>query len=356
MRSFESLSEQEILALAIALEEEDERVYADFVEAFRKDFPGTASMFDGMREEESAHRRRLIELYRSKFGEHIPLIRRGDVKGLVSRKPIWLMQPLRPDAARRQAATLEVETRIFYEKAASRTQDASIRQLLNDLAQEEREHEHRAEELGRGKLDETTRSEEEQASRRLFVLQIVQPGLAGLMDRSVSTLAPVFTAAFARHESHLAFLVGLAASVGAGISMGFAEALGRGQPRGSRPSLGALLGLRLDDDDRRRRTSPAVPDSLIPDCRHGCGDRGGSGTCCHSLGTPSLYGVTVGFRDAPGSPGRSHGVCRWGADWKFVITIQPENDPATESIASVAEVQRRLCVLWRAVLLFFASN
>ncbi len=237
MRSFESLSEQEILALAIALEEEDERVYADFTEVFRKDFPGTASMFDGMREEESAHRRRLIDLYRSKFGEHIPLIRRGDVKGLVSRKPIWLMQPLRPESARRQAATLEVETRIFYEKAASRTQDASIRQLLNDLAQEEREHENRAEELGRENLDAATRSEEERASRRLFVLQIVQPGLAGLMDGSVSTLAPVFAAAFARHESHIAFVVGLAASLGAGISMGFAEALsddgsltGRGHP------------------------------------------------------------------------------------------------------------------------------
>jgi rubrerythrin len=237
MRSFDSLTEQEILALAIALEEEDERVYADFTEAFRKDFPATATMFDGMREEESAHRRRLIDLYRSKFGEHIPLIRRGDVKGLVSRKPIWLMQPLRPESARRQAATLEVETRIFYEKAASRTQDASLRQLLNDLAQEEREHENRAEELGRENLDAETRSEEERASRRLFVLQIVQPGLAGLMDGSVSTLAPVFAAAFARHESHFAFLVGLAASVGAGISMGFAEALsddgsltGRGHP------------------------------------------------------------------------------------------------------------------------------
>ncbi len=237
MRTFESLSEQEILALAIALEEEDERVYADFVEAFRKDFPATANMFDGMRIEESEHRRRLIELYRSKFGEHIPLIRRGDVRGLVSRKPIWLMQPLRPEAARRQAATLEVETRIFYEKAASRTPDASIRQLLNDLAQEERQHESRAEELGRDNLDATTRSEEERASRRLFVLQIVQPGLAGLMDGSVSTLAPVFAAAFARHESHIALLVGLAASLGAGISMGFAEALsddgsltGRGHP------------------------------------------------------------------------------------------------------------------------------
>src|ERR1043166_8266294 len=171
MRSFESLSEQEALALAIALEEEDERVYGDFTENFRKDFPATAAMFQGMREEESTHRRKLIDLYRAKFGEHIPLIRRGDVKGLVPRRAIWLTQPLRPEAARRQASTLEVETRIFYEKAASRTQDASIRQLLNDLAQEEREHESRAAELGTKNLDPATRGEEERASRRLFVLQ-----------------------------------------------------------------------------------------------------------------------------------------------------------------------------------------
>ncbi|HZU29620.1 MAG TPA: ferritin family protein [Candidatus Angelobacter sp.] len=251
MRTFESLSEQEILALAIALEEEDERVYSDFAEKFRKDFPATATMFEGMREEESTHRRKLIDLYRSKFGEHIPLVRRGDVKGLVSRHPIWLMQPLRPDSARRQASTLEVETRIFYEKAASRTQDASIRQLLNDLAQEERVHEHKAETLGRDTLDAATRGAEDEASRRLFVLQIVQPGLAGLMDGSVSTLAPVFAAAFARHESHIAFLVGLAASLGAGISMGFAEALsddgsltGRGHPfvRGLVCGLMTMIG------------------------------------------------------------------------------------------------------------------
>jgi rubrerythrin len=251
MRSFESLSQQEVLALAISLEEEDERVYGDFAENFRKDFPATAAMFDGMREEESTHRRKLLDLYREKFGEHIPLVRRGDVKGLVSRRPIWLTQPLRPEAARRQAATLEVETRIFYEKAASRTQDVSIRQLLNDLAQEERQHEHRAQELGSNRMDAETRGEEDEASRRLFVLQIVQPGLAGLMDGSVSTLAPVFAAAFARHESHFAFLVGLAASLGAGISMGFAEALsddgsltGRGHPwvRGLVCGLMTMLG------------------------------------------------------------------------------------------------------------------
>jgi rubrerythrin len=236
MRTFESLSEREILALAISLEEEDERIYADYAEGLRQTFPGTAQMFDGMREEESGHRRRLIELYQTKFGEHIPLIRRNDVRGFINRRPIWLTKPLRLEAVRKEAATMEVETRRFYEKAASRTGDASIRQLLNDLAVEERGHEHRAEDLAE-KLDEATRGQEEAANRKLFVLQIVQPGLAGLMDGSVSTLAPVFAAAFATRNTHTAFAVGLAASIGAGISMGFAEALsddgsltGRGHP------------------------------------------------------------------------------------------------------------------------------
>ncbi|HKW76998.1 MAG TPA: ferritin family protein [Terriglobales bacterium] len=235
MRSFESLSEREVLALAVSLEEEDERIYADYAEELRQDFPATAQTFGAMREEESEHRRRLIELYRSKFGEHIPLIRRNDVKGFVNRRPIWLTRPLRLDAIRKEAATMEVETRRFYEKSADRAQDASIRQLLNDLAQEERAHEYRAEELS--DLDQATRTQEEQANRKLFVLQIVQPGLAGLMDGSVSTLAPVFAAAFATRSTHTAFAVGLAASIGAGISMGFAEALsddgsltGRGHP------------------------------------------------------------------------------------------------------------------------------
>ena len=236
MRTFESLTAREILALAISLEEEDERIYADFAEGMRQDFPATATMFDGMREEESGHRRRLIELYQLKFGEHIPLIRRNDVKGFVQRRPIWL-SPMRLDAVRKEAASLEVETRRFYEKAAARTEDASIRQLLNDLAQEERSHEHRAEEITKENLDPASRHQEDQANRKLFVLQIVQPGLAGLMDGSVSTLAPVFAAAFATRSTHTAFAVGLAASIGAGISMGFAEALsddgsltGRGHP------------------------------------------------------------------------------------------------------------------------------
>jgi rubrerythrin len=237
MKDFHSLSQPEILALAISLEEEDERVYADFAEGLRPDFPASAAVFDGMRAEESEHRRRLIELYRAKFGDHIPLIRRQDVKGFVQRTPIWLVRPMGLDAVRRQASATEVETRRFYERAAARAEDAAVRQLLDDLAQTERTHEDRVQELSEDKLRPKVREDEDRASRRLFVLQIVQPGLAGLMDGSVSTLAPVFAAAFATHNSWAAFLVGLAASLGAGISMGFAEALsddgtltGRGHP------------------------------------------------------------------------------------------------------------------------------
>jgi erythrin-vacuolar iron transport family protein len=237
MRKFDSLSEREVLALAISLEEDDERTYADYAEGLRYDFPATAAIFDAMGVEESGHRRRLIDLYRQRFGDHIPLIRRNDVSGFVTRKPAWLMQQFDVDKVRRQAAAMEIESRHFYEKSAARAQDPGTRQLLDDLADEERSHENRAEELEKEKLGFSGRKEEEEASRRLFVLQIVQPGLAGLMDGSVSTLAPVFAAAFATHRSWDAFLVGLAAAVGAGISMGFAEALsddgsltGRGHP------------------------------------------------------------------------------------------------------------------------------
>ena len=250
MLNFDSLSEREILALAISLEEEDERVYTDYAEGLRQDFPATAVVFDGMRAEESGHRRRLIELYQKRFGEHIPLIRRQDVKGFVTRKPVWLIKPLGLDAVRKQATALEVESRRFYEKAASRAEDASVRQLLNDLAQEERTHEDKAEELEKDKLRPSVKKQEDEANRRLFVLQIVQPGLAGLMDGSVSTLAPVFAAAFATQNTFDAFKVGLAASLGAGISMGFAEALsddgsmtGRGRPLLRGVICGAMTAL-----------------------------------------------------------------------------------------------------------------
>jgi rubrerythrin len=236
-RNFKDLSEREILALAIALEEEDGRIYADFVEGLRETYPATAKMFEEMQQEESGHRRGLIEIYRQRFGQHIPLIRRQDVKGFVDRRPVWLIRPLRIDVVRKQAETMELETRRFYERAMGRVTDASTRKLLGDLAEAERKHSALAESLQIKHLTPETRAQEEVAQRRLFVLQIVQPGLAGLMDGSVSTLAPLFAAAFATHKSWDAFLVGLAASVGAGISMGFAEALsddgsltGRGHP------------------------------------------------------------------------------------------------------------------------------
>ena len=251
MRDFHSLSEREILALAISLEEEDERIYADFTEGLRESFPASAAVFAEMQKEESGHRRRLLELYHEKFGDHIPLIRRHDVRGFVTRRPIWLVRPLGLDTVRNQASAMEAEVRRFYERAASRARDPQVRQLLDDLALEERHHEERAGELGEQKLTPGALAKEDEAKRRLFVLQIIQPGLAGLMDGSVSTLAPVFAAALATREPFYAFLVGLAASVGAGISMGFAEALsddgtltGRGHPwvRGAICGLMTALG------------------------------------------------------------------------------------------------------------------
>jgi len=236
-KNFKDLSEREILALAIALEEEDGKIYGDFEEGLRDTYPASAKLFAEMRDEESSHRASLFAIYRERFGDHIPHIRRQDVRGFVERRPVWLRRPLGIDAVRRQASTMEFETRRFYELAAQRVTDAGIRQLLGDLALAERKHSAIAASLEEQLLPPKVRGEEDEAQRRLFLLQVVQPGLAGLMDGSVSTLAPVFAAAFATKNSWDAFLVGLAASIGAGISMGFAEALsddgaltGRGHP------------------------------------------------------------------------------------------------------------------------------
>jgi rubrerythrin len=236
-KSFADLSEREILALAIGLEEQDGRIYRDYAEGLAADYPASAKVFHELAEEESEHRRSLIELYRQKFGEHIPLVRREDVRGVLRRRPLWLTRPLGIDAVRRQAEEMEAETTNFYRRAAARATDASIRKLLGDLAEVESTHVSLAERLGERLLDDRTRLAEHETERRRFVLQFVQPGLAGLMDGSVSTLAPLFAAAFATGNSWEAFLVGIAASVGAGISMGFAEALsddgsltGRGRP------------------------------------------------------------------------------------------------------------------------------
>jgi rubrerythrin len=237
VKRFADLSEQEILALAITNEEEDSRIYRGFAEGLREKYPSSAKVFDEMADEEVRHRTMLFDLYRSKFGEYLPLIRRQDVKGFIQKQPLWLMSPLNLDDVRKFAENMEYEAARFYRRAAETTRDASVRQLLVELAEIEAQHEGLAHRLGEQILTPSARDKEDETARRMFVLQYVQPGLAGLMDGSVSTLAPLFAAAFATHSTWETFLVGLAASVGAGISMGFAEALsddgsltGRGAP------------------------------------------------------------------------------------------------------------------------------
>ena len=252
MKKFSELTEQEVLALAITNEEEDSRIYRGFAEGLRAQFPSSAQVFDQMADEEITHRTRLFDLYRQKFGEYLPLIRRQDVKGFIQHKSsLWLMRPLGLDEVRKFAESMEFEAERFYRKAAANARDVSVHQLLVELAEAEAGHENLAHKLSESILTQGARAKEDETARRVFVLQFVQPGLVGLMDGSVSTLAPLFAAAFATHQPWETFLVGLAASVGAGISMGFAEALsddgslsGRGTPwlRGAVCGLMTMLG------------------------------------------------------------------------------------------------------------------
>jgi len=252
-RSFDTLSEQEMLALAISSEEDDGRIYRAYADGLREQFPQSAKVFDEMAEEEDGHRSRLIERHRARFGERIPLIRREHVRGYYERKPDWLVRPLGIDTVRAQAEKMEADAYRFYVEAAKRTSDAETRKLLGDLAVAEKSHETMAHRLEAKYAPADVRQEEAQSERRQFILTYVQPGLAGLMDGSVSTLAPIFAAAFATQDTWQTFLVGLSASVGAGISMGFTEAAhddgrlsGRGSPlkrgfaNGTMTALGGL--------------------------------------------------------------------------------------------------------------------
>ena len=226
-----------MLALAIANEEEDARIYQSFADRLRPDFEASAGVFDAMADEERGHRDTLYDLYRQRFGEHLPPIRREDVRGFLKRRPVWWSPNLDLDKMRGEAAVMEQQAASFYERAAGQTTDITVRRLFTDLAEIERGHERRAEEIAQAHMTADAEAAEERAAQRLFVLQYVQPGLAGLIDGSVSTLAPLFAAAFATRDNWETFLVGLAASIGAGISMGFTEALsdngeitGRGSP------------------------------------------------------------------------------------------------------------------------------
>lgn len=251
MRSFAELDEREVLALAISLEEEHARIYNEYVHGLVESYPASAKIFAEMAEEENEHRRWLIEVYRQRFGEHIPLIRSSDVRGFLRHEPIWMVRPLGLDRVRAQAEAIEKETGNFYRAAASRSTDATVRKLLGDLAAIEDKHTGLAKQLGEKELTPGIKEDEDSAERRAFVLKYVQPGLTGLIDGSISTLAPIFAAAFATHDTWATFLVGMAASVGAGISMGIAEAMsddgiisGRGHPwmRGGITGLMTALG------------------------------------------------------------------------------------------------------------------
>ena len=249
MKRFADLSEQEVLALAISNEDEDNRIYRSFADALRGAYPDTADMYDKMAQEEIGHRDMLLELHRKKFGDFLPLIRRQDVKGFLERRPIWLNRPLAIDATRKFAEEMEYETARFYRRAAEAAKDDAVRDLLRTLAAAEDKHESLAHALGQ-KITPKARDREDETAKRMFMLQYVQPGLAGLMDGSVSTLAPLFAAAFATHDTWSTFLVGLAAAIGAGISMAFAEALsddgsltGRGAPVVRGAVCGAMTAL-----------------------------------------------------------------------------------------------------------------
>ena len=250
-RRFSDLSEQEVLALAISSEEDDARIYRMYAERLRKDFPDSAKVFDGMAVEEDSHRQRLIEMHRRRFGEVIPLIRREHVAGYYARRPVWLIENLGLERMREEAAAMEGDAERFYLAAAKRSKDAATRKLLGDLAAAEAGHQHTAGRLEQDHLDDDAREDEAQTAHRQFLLTWVQPGLAGLMDGSVSTLAPIFATAFATQDTWTTFLVGLAASVGAGISMGFTEAAsddgqlsGRGSPikRGLASGIMTMVG------------------------------------------------------------------------------------------------------------------
>jgi rubrerythrin len=250
MKKFADLSEREILAVAISAEEEDSRIYMSFAEDLAERYPDSAKLFEQMAAEETGHRHMLLEIYEQRFGAHLPPIRREDVKGFLRRRPVWLTKNLPLETIRREVATMEFEAERFYVKAAEQAQDVGVRRLLGDLAEAEKGHETIATKLTDDILSPGVRAKEDRTRQRMFVLQYVQPGLAGLMDGSVSTLAPLFAAAFATHQNWQTFLVGLAASIGAGISMGFAEALsddgsltGRGSPWLRGATCGAMTAI-----------------------------------------------------------------------------------------------------------------
>ena len=329
MRSFNELSERELLALAISNEEEDGRIYADYALELRDEYPASAKVFEAMAVEENEHRRSLIDLFVQKFGEHIPLVRRQDIKGTIVRRPVWHVKPLSIDRIRAAAETMEADAARFYRLAAQRTSDAGIRKLLGDLAAVEDQHQRDAAQLETENLTPEVRKGEDEDERRRFILQIIQPGLVGLMDGSVSTLAPVFAAAFATHVPWNAFLVGMAASVGAGISMGFAEALaddGKLSGRGTPLLRGVVCGLMTVAGGIGHTLPYLIPQLLDRDLRRGRGRGAGIGD--HRLYPVPLHGHPAALGHRQGDAGRRAGARRRHPDRQFLNGVRPPSGAA----------------------------
>ena len=318
MKRFSDLSEQEVLALAISNEDEDNRIYRSFADALRGSYPDTAAMYDKMAEEEISHHDMLLELYRKKFGDFLPLIRRQDVKGFVSRRPIWLNRPLGLDAVRKFAEEMEFETARFYRRAA----ESAPTMLLAICSRNSPLPRTSTRSLPRNSAKESRRAPakaEDETARRMFVLQYVQPGLAGLMDGSVSTLAPLFAAAFATHNTWATFLVGLAAAIGAGISMGFAEALsddGSLTGRGAPLVRGAVCGVMTAVGGLGHTLPYIIPHFYAGDRARVCRRRGRA--CRHLVDPHPLYGYAVPASRLPGRRRRRAGLCRRHSHRQFV--------------------------------------
>ncbi len=318
-RPFDSLSEQEILALAISSEEDDGRIYRAYADGLRDGFPQSAKVFDDMADEEDRHRGALIEAHRRRFGDTIPLIRREHVRGYYERKPDWLVRPLGIDKVRAAAEDMEAQAHLFYVEAAKRTTDASTRKLLGDLAAAEQGHRVLARELGLAHTPQAVQDDERQTERRQRILTYIQPGLAGLMDGSVSTLAPIFAAAFATQDTWQTFLVGLSASIGAGISMGFTEAAhddGKLSGRGSPVKRGIASGIMTAIGGLGPRA--ALPDPAFLDRHHARHLRGVRRTLGHRVHPEPLHGHAVLARRLPGRARRFAGLCRRRADRQCV--------------------------------------
>ena len=308
-KAFSELSEREILALAISLEEDDARIYGDYADRLKADYPDTAKMLKIMQDEELVHAQRLMDTWRAQFGEHIPFIQRHDVKGFLRRKPLWLAKVLGVQQVRKEVELMEAEAMRFYQTAAKRTTNLPVRKLLDELAVAEQDHEELAAKLKTELEESGARRAEDQIHRRTFVLQVIQPGLAGLMDGSVSTLAPVFAAAFATRDSWDAFLVGMAASIGAGISMGFAEALsddgvlsGRGRP----VIRGMVCGLMTTMGGVGHTLPFLISNFQLCNAgrRRGCG----SGARRHLMDPAQIHGHAFACRSLPGGCRRSPGL------------------------------------------------